>query len=146
MHTIEWLIENRVLYSRVWGEQTMEMVKLSNVQLKEMLDQGTAPIHLIMDTREMTAMPRSLSQLQDSMQATKHPSLGWVVTVGTTNPITKYMGMMIAKLFRLRFRRVESFSDTLTFIQTIDPTVDLSLAKPDVVNAANVLNTASVGK
>jgi len=123
-YSIDWVIPKRVLYSRVWGIQTEDQIKQSDEDMTQFIEEGIPLIHLIMDAREMESMPTSLGNIQSSVSAITDPSYGWVVAVGTTNPVTKFMGLMIAKLFRLRFRRVANLQEAIEFLSGMDATLN----------------------
>lgn len=137
-YTVDWVIHKRVLYSRVWGQHTQDDMRQSDQDLKMFLADGIPLIHLIMDAREMESMPTSLGTIQSTISTIKDPAYGWVVAIGTTNPVTKFMGLMIAKLFRLRFRRVETLKDGLQFLSQMDQTLDWNTADTSVFPDSDV--------
>lgn len=122
-YSIGWVVEKRVLYSRVWGVHSAEDIVSSDTELLRLKQEGIPLIHLIMDARDMVTMPTSLGNIQSSLKTIRDPAFGWVVPIGTTNPVTKFMGIMIAKMFRLRFRRVETLEESIAFLKEIDATI-----------------------
>ncbi len=133
-YSIDWVINKRVLYSRVWGVQTQEHIEQSDEDMKQFLEEGTPLIHLIMDARELESMPKSLGNIQSTISAITDPAYGWVVAIETKNPVTKFMGLMVAKLFRLRFRRVATIEDAIQFLSEMDNTLNWQEADMSILS------------
>ncbi len=133
MYSLDWLIPNKVAYARVYGRHTIEDMERSNADFKILLDAAGGPAHLIMDMRAAENLPIQIKRGQESLEVAKHPNLGWVVSVGSTNEIVKYVGIMLVKIFRLRFQRLNSMQEVIDFLHSLDPSIT------DRKDAINVL-------
>jgi hypothetical protein len=133
MFTLGWLIPNKVAYAHLFGEHTMQDIERANVDFNLLLEEAGQNVHLIMDMRDLERMPLSLASAQATLEVARHESLSWVVSVSSDNPIIKYMGIMIVKLFRLRFRRCETMQEVIDFLASVDPSIDWSLMDRSVL-------------
>jgi hypothetical protein len=118
MYQVEWIVENRVMLFRAVGDQTLETVEDGVGRLRGFLDKGTAPIHVISDSRYVGSFPASLSVLKKLM--TKHEKAGHTVSVGG-NAVSKFVSMMVTRFSGgtpLEFK--DTFGDALVFLQRVD--------------------------
>lgn len=122
----DWLVQDRVLYGRVWGEQTLEEIRESSAQVLQYLDRGTPLIHMILDDSALEKVPVNLAQLKSATQFLRHEALGWGITVGKSGATTKFLTAMLASLFGIRYRRCETLEEALAFLRERDATVDWS--------------------
>ena len=133
MYSLDWLIPNKVAYARVYGRHTIEDMERSNADFKILLDAAGGPAHLIMDMRAAENLPIQIKRGQESLKVAKHPNLGWVVSVGSTNEIVKYVGIMLVKIFRLRFQRLNSMQEVIDFLHSLDPNLNWSAARLELL-------------
>jgi hypothetical protein len=105
----------------------------SNADFKILLDAAGGPAHLIMDMRAAENLPIQIKRGQESLEVAKHPNLGWVVSVGSTNEIVKYVGIMLVKVFRLRFQRLNSMQEVIDFLHSLDPNLNWSAARLELL-------------
>ncbi|MBN8634701.1 MAG: hypothetical protein J0M07_05210 [Anaerolineae bacterium] len=133
MYSLDWLIPNKVAYARVWGRHTLDDMEQSNADFRVLLDQAGQNVHLIMDMRAAENLPIQIKRGQESLEVAKHENLGWVVSIGSSNEIVKYVGIMIVKIFRLRFQRLNSMQEVIDFLHSLDPSLDWSAARLDLL-------------
>lgn len=123
-YQIDWLVQDRVIYAKVWAEQTLEEIQESNEAVLQYLNAGTPLIHIILDDSGLEKTPVNLAQLKGATQFLRHESLGWGITIGKTSGTTKFLTGMLASLFGIRYRRCETLEEALEFLQQRDTTVN----------------------
>lgn len=123
---VSWLVPNRVIMARGYGMVTPEENAESDRQVIELLNTGTAPIHVVMDVQAVEQFP--LYQIDDEVKnvrrMTDHPALGWATICGTTNPMVRFMSSIVARLTGVRFRIFKTLDEGLDFLKEQDDTID----------------------
>lgn len=127
METIaDWYVQDRVIYHRPVGVETIEIVQQNNDDLVKLLDKGIPLVHVIVDARYLTKFPTSILKLSKATSFLSHPSIGWVITI-SNNPLVTFLGGMLPQLGSLTCYRVVSELDSaLTFLKEQDSTLDWS--------------------
>jgi hypothetical protein len=121
-----WYINDRVIYHRPVGDETIEIVQQNNDNLVKLLDQGVPLVHVIVDARYVTKVPTSILKLSKAATFLSHPSIGWVITI-SNNPLVTFLGGMLPQLGSLtRYRVVSELDSALTFLKEQDTTLDWS--------------------
>ncbi len=133
MYSLDWLIPNKVAYARVYGRHTIEDMEQANADFEGLLHEAGQTVHLIMDMRAAENLPIQIKRGQEVLEVAKNPNLGWVVSVGSSNEIVKYVGIMIVKIFRLRFQRLGNMQDVIDFLHSLDPSLDWSAARTELL-------------
>lgn len=127
METIaDWYVQDRVIYHRPVGVETIEIVQQNNDDLVKLLDKGIPLVHVIVDARYLTKFPTSILKLSKATSFLSHPSIGWVITI-SNNPLVTFLGGMLPQLGSLtRYRVVSELDSALTFLKEQDSTLDWS--------------------
>jgi hypothetical protein len=110
-----WRVEERIIYIRFWGDTTLKDAEEFNAHLIEMLEQGTPPVHLIIDLRELKSTPNDFRNLSKII---KFPlqQIGWVMNVGMPNPVLGFIAAALAQLFGARMRSVKTIAEAEQFL------------------------------
>lgn len=135
-HDIRWYVMGRVLYVRLWGTILVEEGQQVSDQSSQMLNSGQPLVHIILNSAELEKIPTSISQLQKTMQVYQHPSMGWLVEMGSSNPFVKFVSVMLARLYRVRYRRAATLDEAVAFLKTRDATVNWADADEQVLRGA----------
>ena len=117
---VSWYIENRVIYTRGYGVITLDdLADASQLITQEYLSQGTPLIHEIVDLRDMEHIPSNLHKISNVLTYIKHPDYGWTIFVNT-NRVMNFIGPMLAKIARIRFRMFDDLDEGLAFLAEQD--------------------------
>lgn len=133
-----WLIEKKVLASKLWGEQTIEELVASNAEINAFLDEADDRlVHMVINDGELTSIPSSLFQTRKTLTYTNHKNLGWVVIFGVKErslsaSVKDYMILTLAKLARARFVRVKTFEEAIDHLKAVDATIDWTAMNSDL--------------
>ncbi len=131
---LSWFIQDRVFYLRLFDEITFEEMQQTNQQGIEMLEAGTAPVHVIMDDEDLKKAPVNLSQVTGTLKIYRHAALGWIVVIGESKTIGKYISSLMAQLFRVQYQRSPTIQGALDFLHEQDGTLDWSKADYSVLS------------
>ena len=125
-HYHEWLIENKVVYVKFWGDISVEEIGVAFAKSNDLaLASATPPVHYLHNWGEVTSFPRKLHELRRLTKNVKGDSrrIGWVVVFGTENMLMRFIADVFFQMFRVRFRMFLKSEDAIDFIKRIDTTV-----------------------
>lgn len=126
--SVEWLVENRVLYVRVTGSYDLNVANQTVPQVKAMFDAVTEPIHVVCDMTDVTAIPKNIREPIHRLQVLRdHKNLDWMIFV-THNHALGFAGQIGARLIGLKYRAVNSMDEALNTLLTIEPTLKSLIA------------------
>lgn len=117
-----WLIANRVVYQRFYGDVTIEEFADSVAEIRQFIDSGTPLVHAIGD---LTGVQKYPSLIQMSKVAQANPAManiGWTVLL-VTNPLLRFFGTVLAQFTVERIRTVATFQEAMQFLLTRDQTI-----------------------
>lgn len=127
-----WLVEKRVRLLTAIGHLDMKTVKIYDDDSRLLYDSLTAPVHVIIDVRQLRSVP-PLSELH-KMATLWHKRIGMVVTVqAMRQPLMRMIFTTIVAIGRLTYRDVDTLEQARAYIVSRDvslPALDLWAALP----------------
>jgi hypothetical protein len=138
-YTIDWLIENEIIYTRYSGVTTAEELRECLFKLKDLIESSSRfHVHIISDVSSITvAVP-----LKDSMRIVRevgpHPRSGWSITLGEKAFIVKMGAALAASIFRMRIKTFDTLDQAIEHLKLVDEMLtweklDTSVAEPTIV-------------
>lgn len=124
-HTIEWLSFPRILHVALYGDLQLEDIENFSDDVIKHLDEGQAPVHIIVSDSEVGRPPINLNKLRQAAKFVQHPSLGWQVGIGSVNPVVHYIAPMMMKIVGVKLVRRDTKEEALAFLQKQDSTLHL---------------------
>jgi len=103
---VDWYVERRVILVQIEGSLDLEKASELNRQIVAFIDQGDAPVHVIVDLTQLGAIPTNLLKLREASHVVGHAGVGWIVVIGVHNPFINFIGSMLVQLGRLAHYRV----------------------------------------
>lgn len=128
-----WLIENHVIYLQLIDDVKIEEIEATSNDVLTMLNQSPVQlVHVIHDATDLDSVPIKLMDLSNvTSQVWNHPKLGWTVAFNVQKPMLTFVGNMLSKLFRTRYRIVDTKEDALDHLLF----VDVSLSQSDIAKS-----------
>lgn len=120
-----WYIPDRILHIHVTGENHVVDLHHFGEKAQQYLQDGEAPIHILLDDADAAPPPVSLTILKDAinLRPSDAQSLGWVVGVGEGDMIVKVIFPMLTKVLGVKYTRVATLDDAVDFLLQRDPTL-----------------------
>lgn len=119
---VRWLIDNKVVYNRVWGDFSVEELRSVTLASLELWRTQPAdqPMHIVTDLTGVTSHPRSLEEMRLAFPNEYHDNLGWFVLV-STNKLSLFLTTALLHLFypQLRTRAFRTVTEAETFVRGI---------------------------
>ncbi len=114
-----WIEDKRIIYTELLGTLTsQEAQEMSDTHAK-FLNEGTAPVHLIVDVTRLGAVPTSLRQNTSMGGYLRHPSLGWTVLIGGS-VLVNFMVSVIGQVFKFHYSKRENLENAMTYLISQD--------------------------
>ena len=116
---ISWYVENRVILADVKGVIDENGMNSFNTDICNHLDNGQAPIHLVVDTTDIQQFPTNLNTLRKSQAYLTHPNIGWIIVINT-NPMLNFLVHVLTSVAKVKTRTVKTFSASEQLLATLD--------------------------
>lgn len=120
-YTVSWLVEKRVLYTRMYGYITAEELRSQKTVVEDFIAQSEHLLHMINDATDTTGTDMGLRDLQN-MQYASAANLGWAIYVNP-NKLHRFFASVVTQLSGKRGREYATLSEGLRFLQDIDDTL-----------------------
>lgn len=119
---ITWYLENRIILAHVVGDNSLEDFYVINETIIQYLDQGTAPVHLLIDVTELGNIPSNILKVKQAFTYLDHPSIGWSFFIGEMNAIKKFIVSLTTQMSGLDAKTVDTFEEALLALYRVDVT------------------------
>jgi hypothetical protein len=140
---VTWLVEDRIILSRVWGTDasTADELKPYDAAIVNLLDASKAEqVHMVFDARKAESMP-SIGAFR-AFTFPKHPKFMWTVSLRTSNRLITILIAATTQLFRTRIRYVDTPQDAIAFLRNLE--ADLPDLTPYLARLEDNDDTASL--
>lgn len=122
-YRVGWLVENRVLHIQASGEFDREAMKQGIQRVKQLVDSGTAPVHVVWDMRGIINPPKDIREPIKELEILRyHPNGGWIVMI-SSSVMMRFIGQIATRFLGANFRSVVSYDEAVETISRIDVTV-----------------------
>jgi hypothetical protein len=118
---VSWLIEHRMVSIRYFGVVTAGDVKSNTATGVELVEQGTAPVHVFIDASEIESISISLSELR-SLTVPVKSKAGWTIVIAP-NTLYRFFISVGMQFSRGDYKFVESRDEAIAFARLNDPTL-----------------------
>ena len=126
MPQIDWVIEDYVYRVAYSGIITLADLQAGYDLSRQMLDQATHVLHLLVDLRaveDIQPAPEEIRQLPNIYATTQHPRRGWTIHVGS-NLLYRLITDTVAQDYAIQHHWCETEAEALAFLQTIKGSYD----------------------
>ena len=121
-YNISWCEEKRVFCIELTGELTDEqwtsIVAIDTLHIEE----GIAPIHVIIDVSELDSFPTNVRKTASYASHLRDPRLGWAVVVGG-NPLLDFVASLLSQITGFKLTKSATVEDALIFLRKQDNTL-----------------------
>lgn len=131
-YALAWLSEPHILHARIWDELTLSEIRQANAEVTRLLDAATVPIHLVVDVSEMTAFPRSVTDMYGAAKYFRHPKFGWEILYGVQSVTLEIILGILTQLMPLRYGIVDSLKEALKFLSAKEPQLQEVITRIDM--------------
>ena len=116
-----WLVDKRVLYTRMYDFVTGEELEGMNKELQIFAQASEQLLHTISDATDTTGTDMGLRDLQNS-PFTEVANLGWGLYVSPSK-MNRFFASVITQLSKKRGRQFATLDESLKFLNEMDDTL-----------------------
>jgi len=120
-YEISWLVEKRVLYTRMYGYVTGEDLRNNNADMATYVLESEQLLHTVTDATETTGTDMGLRDLQNT-QFTSVENLGWGIYISPSK-MNRFFASVITQLSKKRGRQFATLDEALKFLNEMDDTL-----------------------
>jgi hypothetical protein len=131
---VSWLYATKVVLISFSGVLTANGISDESSITLQMIAEGTAPVHVVVDFLAVDKVALSLLDLK-RISAPSETNVGWTIFVGT-NPVVKFFASVIIQILHTRYAFLNTLEDAVSFLQSRD------IALRDAVLPADTLPNA----
>ena len=126
-YQISWQLEKRVLMVKLFGILTdQESTEVGEINSRH-IQEGIAPVHIIVDARDLDKFPTNLRQNSQFMGYLSTPSLGWVVAIGiANNMLARFAVTVISQVIHFRLAQRDNMTEAIRYLESQDATLKLN--------------------
>lgn len=117
--TNEWLIEGRVLLTRVSGSVTMEELIVASANGTAMIETGAAPVYNLVDISAMKGFPTRVTEVRQISVGGTSPKLEWIIVYGIQNSMVNFLATLFTQFLKTNSKVVPTQDDALALIARV---------------------------
>ena len=120
-YQVSWLVDQRVMYTRMYGFVTGEELGAQKVEMEALLPKDGPKLYIITDGTDTTGTNMGLRDLQKT-QFADATSLGWAVYI-SPKKMDRFFASVITQLLKKRSREFATLEEGIRFLQSVDETL-----------------------
>lgn len=122
-YSVDWLIEERVLFTIYEGKMPVEEFIAANKTKLSFVETSTSSrIHLVADMSQLVSVQPSVSELASTVKVLGHQKVDWILGIGMSQ-MQGLMLKMLGYVFRKRIYAASTKDDALNFLYSVDNTL-----------------------
>jgi hypothetical protein len=127
-HEISWYIENRVIGVRIYGEMDRDEPIDSSVLIDQFRMEGTPPIFLLLDFRDVTKFPTDVGYILPRMKerSMNQGEITWTIFL-TDSKLFGFFGALASKVMNMPMRVCKTPEEVNFFIKHLAPDLEALL-------------------
>ncbi len=115
--SVTWHVEKEVIDLKVFGTVTSEDIIALNLKTMEYIEASIQPVHLIIDTLDVTTYPTNLRWILRLLKNNPIPATGWNILV-QNNPTVRVLACAILSILRVPLHVCTTLEEAETFLET----------------------------
>ncbi|MEM9952865.1 MAG: hypothetical protein AAF846_14755 [Chloroflexota bacterium] len=127
-HELSWHTPRRIAHARIFGDMGMEQLNAFTQELQHYVEDGDAPIHVLLDDSEAGPPPLTIKEARAifDMDKIDLTQLGWFVGIVEPKLMAKIMLPLMSSMMDIQYKRFDNIDDAIAFLEEEDATLSLS--------------------
>ncbi|MEZ4670888.1 MAG: hypothetical protein R3E39_23540 [Anaerolineae bacterium] len=132
-YTVNWYIENEVIYVHYSGAATTEMMRDSMATMQAMIENSPRHmVHTITDVGDITKPMNPKDALENARDMAPNARTGWTIVLREKSVVVKVGVMVGASVFKTRVKSCSTTADAIACLKEIDPELSWDRADPSI--------------
>lgn len=119
-HTLNWIVENKVIHAKLWGDLELDELTTINQSIVDRMHDGHPPVYVILDMTGVRRYPTSLPHLARIAEFIHDPYLAWIMLL-SDNAILRAVASAITYTTRTRLMSFPTLRAALADIARREP-------------------------
>jgi hypothetical protein len=115
-----WLVENRVLITRLEGNITLDEFLEVSREGTRMIDSGIAPVYSVVDMTQLTHFPMRVNELKAIADLGTSSKLSWIMVYGLKNSLVQFFASVFTQILRTNYRVFKTQHEALDMISKLE--------------------------
>ena len=111
-----WIVENRVMLTRLTGHITIEDMAVSAREGTALIESGIAPVYSLVDASQIEHFPLKLNELKSVSEQGSSDKLAWIIIYGIPNRLLSFLATTFVQVIGKRYKVVASQDEALAFV------------------------------
>lgn len=120
---INWHIADRVLFIRLSGDVTLDIIAQTIVQANAYYAVGSAPVYLLVDFSAVESIPKNIDEYRPVFNLKVHDNLRYVIAYGIRNPFLSFVSSLYTQTIRRELRIAQTYEEAMALIEKIEAKV-----------------------
>lgn len=118
----EWVVPDRIVLTRIEGQVLPDDVTAITLKSRDMILEGQAPVHFIIDVTALNSQRFSLANLNQWSSNIPKGMVGWWVIL---NPgkMAMFAITMVSKALHIKVKTASSVEDAIQILNKVDQTL-----------------------
>jgi hypothetical protein len=111
-----WIVENRVMLTRLTGHITVEDMTVSARKGTALIESGIAPVYSLVDASQIEHFPLKLNELKAVSEQGSSDKLAWIIIYGIPNRLLSFLATTFVQVIGKRYKVVATQDEALAFV------------------------------
>jgi hypothetical protein len=111
-----WIVDNRVMLTRLMGHITIEDMIASARKGTAMIESGIAPVYSFVDASQIEHFPLKLNELKSISEEGSSDKLSWIIIYGIPNRLLSFLATTFVQIIGKRYKVVATQDEALAFV------------------------------
>jgi hypothetical protein len=112
-----WIVENRVMLTRLVGQVTIEEMVESARNGTRMIEAGVAPVYSLVDASALEQFPLKLNEMRAISEQGSSDKLRWIVIYGIPNRFVSFLATTFVQVIRKHYKVVGTLEEAMAFVE-----------------------------
>lgn len=123
-HSTDWYQEGHVILTTFSENLTIEELRENDAVILDMVSSSNEKVHLVIDVTKLKKFPTKVGEIrQSAARYLQRDNMGWLVVIGFSNPLIRFLSSVITQLSNINLIQVDSIDEAITRLQKIDPVI-----------------------
>jgi hypothetical protein len=116
-----WLIENRVMLTRLSGHVTIDDLVQNAREGTLMIESGIKPVYSLVDASGIEQFPLRLNQMHAVSEQGSSDKLDWIIIYGIPNRFISFLATTFVQVIQKRYKVVGTLDEAMAFVNSREP-------------------------
>ncbi len=118
-YSLNWHVEKRVLYLRLFNNISANEIIDCNQAALRYIREGTQPVHIVIDTLDITTYPNNLRWIIHMVQNNPTKAIGWRLVIADDHNLRVLLSTILSVL-HVPIHSCQTVQEALDYLKQLD--------------------------